>query len=115
MGSSELYRKIEEKIAVCEENCEKDRGDAFLSTIRNSELETLRTLCERLKGEKSKERLRTELSGWLLELEKAKKREEEYPSFDWYDEHYHYKVLEGQCAAYRDVLELLEAESGGKL
>ena len=43
-------------------------------------------------------------------MEEERDREAIYPSFDWYDEHYHYKILEGWCIAYKEVIKLLEKE-----
>lgn len=110
MDSSILYQKIEEKIAICEKNCEKDRDDSFWSTVRNSERETLCALYERLKKSESEEKALAEFKRKLPVLEKAKEDEVDHPTFYWYDEHHHYKVLEGQCDAYRTVIKLLEVE-----
>ena len=103
-----LCRKIEEKMAECREKCVEDKDDPFWSHVRHSELETLEIFYDRIQKEGLPALWQTDLKERLAELEKEKKKEEESPSFDWYDEHYHYKVLEGQCAAYKAVLELLE-------
>lgn len=108
MEYTELCGKIEEKIAECREKYERDREDPFWSHTRSSELNRMETFYESIrKGGLSALRL-SDLKERLAELEKEKKREEEYPSFDWYGEHYHYLVLEGQCDAYRSMIELLE-------
>lgn len=110
MVNSGLFGKMEEKMAICGKKCEESKGDAFFSIIYASELETWQALYKRLQGSVQADAgiLQTELRERLARLEEAKGREEERPSFDWYDEHYHYKVLEGQCAAYQGMLELME-------
>lgn len=111
MDRSTLYRKIEEKIAECGEKYEKDKDDSYLSHIRNSELETLEALYGRIRREEPSATMKADLKNRLCELEKAKKREDESPSFSWYSEHYHYLVLDGQCDAYRTVINILEETS----
>lgn len=105
-----LHRKMEEKIADCRERYERDRTDSLLSHVRSSELEALEALYGRIREEGLSEELWTYLRSRLAELEEAKKREEAIPSFSWYGDHYHYLVLEGQCYAYRGVMELLREE-----
>lgn len=108
MEYTELCGKIEEKIAECREKYAKDRENPFWSHVRNSELERMEAFYERIQKEGLSTLRLSDLKERLAELEKEKKREEEYPSFDWYGEHYHYLVLEGQCDAYRSMIELLE-------
>lgn len=110
MEYAELYRKIEKKIEECRERYEKDRKDPYLSHVRNSELETLESLYERIRREKPSAALEADLKKRLSELEKEKEREDAAPSFSWYGDHYHYLVLEGACDAYRCIIELLEEE-----
>ena len=119
MEYSKLYEKIEEKIAACEEKYGKKRKVVYDSTVCANELETWRFLLERVKEGEGKEdavSLWTYLRERLDELEKEKEREEYCPSFSWYGEHYYYLVFEGQCDAYRGMIELLEeqiCETGG--
>lgn len=111
MEYSELAEKMEERIAACEKKYEKMRQDAFLSTVYSSELETWRFLLEHLEndgGQKDAATLQADLKKRLCELEEEKEREEHCPSFSWYGDHYHYLVLEGQCDAYRGMVELLK-------
>ena len=108
MEDTGLCGKIEEKMAECRGKCVRDRDDPFLSIVWHSELEMLEAFYDRIRKEGLPAVQQADLRERLAELEKEKKKEEEHPSFDWYDEHYHYKVLEGQCAAYKVVLELLE-------
>lgn len=106
-----LYGKIEEKIAAYEKKYEKVKNVVYDSTVCANELETWQFLLERVKEGEGKEdavSLRTYLRERLDELEKEKEREEYCPSFSWYGEHYYYLVFEGQCNAYRGLLELLE-------
>lgn len=109
----ELYKIIEEKIAACEKKYEKVKNVAYDSTVCANELETWRSLLERVKEGEGKEdavSLWTDLRARLDELEKEKEREEYCPSFSWYGEHYYYLVFEGQCDAYRGMIELLEGK-----
>ncbi len=106
----ELNREIEEKIALCEQRYEENKEDSFLSVILDSELRKLQTLYGRIRNEMpaDQEKMLAELKAEFAELEKDREREEHSPTFDWYDEHYHYKVLDGQCDAYRSVIGILE-------
>lgn len=111
MEKSEFSKKIQDKIAACEEKYEKARQDSFFSTVYSSELETWRFFLERLEndsGQKDAAALQSDLKKRLCELEAEKEREDHCPSFSWYGDHYNYLVLEGQCDAYRGMLELLE-------
>lgn len=107
MKNLNLYDKIEEKISLCEKRYEEDKNDSFLSTIRHSEWKTMEILYERVKDAEQPENLLPELEEKLAELEIEKEKEDRYPSFDWYDEHYHYKVLDGQCDAYKYMIKLI--------
>lgn len=105
---AELLYKIEEAIAQSRMRYEKDSDDSYLSIVRAEELETLQRFYGRLKSGEGAENLLAELRRGLPELEAEREKEAERPSFDWYDEHYHYKLLDGQCGAYRIMMELLE-------
>lgn len=96
---------LEEQIALCEAEYQRRAGDAFLSTILAEKLATLRHFLEGLQEGRQLEvpRLEEELS----QMEAERDGEAEHPSFDWYDEHYVYKVLEGRCDGYRCMLKLL--------
>lgn len=108
MGRSDLCTKIEMSIASCEARYKAHENDSYLSTVLASEMETLQILLERVKGTETEERLLAELRAKLPELEQELDREAEYPTFDWYDEHHVYKVLEGHRDAYRKVISILE-------
>lgn len=110
MERSELFAKIEIEISQSQLRYEADRDNAHLSTIRVKELETLQNLYDRLKSGEEAEALLNKLKEDLPELEEMKEQEFLHPSFDWYDEHYHYKVLDGRCDAYRIMIKLLEQE-----
>ena len=103
-----LYVKIEEAIAQSRMRYEADREDSFLSIIRAGELETLQWLYGRIKSGENAENLLAELRRTLPELEAKREKEIDRSSFDWYDEHYHFKLLDGQCGAYGIMIELLE-------
>lgn len=103
-----LCGKMETAIASCEARYEAAKNDSYLSTVLASELETLQILLERVKSGEAEERLSAELKAKLPELEEEMDREAEYPTFDWYDEHHIYKVLEGHRDAYRKVIAILE-------
>ncbi len=108
MKKSELFSKIEDKIALCKKEYEAGADDAFISNVQISKQKMLEKLLDRLKNGEQEKILLAYLKKRLPELEKEMEREEEAPSFDWYDEHYHYKVLYGQCAAYREIIGVLE-------
>lgn len=108
MDKQGLYQKMEEKIALCGQQYEAVREDAFLSTTKRSELETFRWLYDCLKDGETVREMLDRLRQQLPEVEELKEREAVIPSFDWYNEHYHYEVLEGQCESYRSMIELLE-------
>ena len=108
MEKARLYAKIEDEIARSRARYEKNQADSNISTSCAKELETLRYLYERLKGGESPEGLLADLRRKLPEMKSLMDREAEFPSFDWYDEHYHYKVLDGQCDAYEWMIALLE-------
>lgn len=103
-----LCKKIEEKIAECRGKYEKDRKDPYWSHTRSSELNRMEVFYESIQKEGLSAVQLPDLRERLAELEKEKEREEECPTFDWYGDHYHYLVLEGQCDAYRSMIELLE-------
>jgi len=110
----ELYKKIEEKIALCGQQYAENEKDPFLSVSKASELKALKNLYDRIRNEEmptGKEQMLAELAKLRErtgELEKEMEREECFPTFDWYDEHHYYKVFLGQREAYRSVTELLE-------
>ena len=106
-----LYRKIEEKTAEYREGYEKDRNDSYLSHVRNSELETMEHLYERVREEGPSAALKADLEKRLRELEAEKEREDMAPSFSWYGDHYNYLVLEGVCDAYQCMIGLLQEEN----
>lgn len=108
MERSDICGKIEESIASCEAQYEAKKDDNYLSTVLASKIETLQILLERVKGGETGERLSAELKAKLPELEEDMEREAVYPTFDWYDEHRIYKVLEGHRDAYLEVTAILD-------
>ena len=104
----ELYRRLEEQIALCRENCQGYRDDAFDSVVWASKLETLEEFFHLLKEGLPAGGMLTDLKEQMPALEERREQEAEYPSFDWYDDHYHYKVLDGRHKACKDMIELLE-------
>lgn len=42
--------------------------------------------------------------------QEALQEELDHPSCDWYDDHYHAKILEGTLDARQSVIELLEGQ-----
>lgn len=111
MEKSELSEKIEEKITACGKKYDEARQDAFFSTVYGSELETWRFFLECLENDRAQEdaaALQSDLKKRFCELEAEKEREDHCPSFSWYGDHYNYLVLEGQCDAYRGMLEILD-------
>ena len=107
MEQTALLTKIKEQIVQCEAEFEQYQDDTFLSYVLAEKRRTLQHFWECLQTETDLESFKARLEEKLPQLEAAKKEEEEHPTFDWYDEHYHYKVLEGICDAYRCVLKLL--------
>ena len=110
MKKTELFMKIEDEIAQSQLRYEADENDSYIGTVRRAELESLQYLYSRLKDGEEAEEFLAWLRAKLPELEERRERELESPSFDWYDDHYHYKVLDGQCDAYRIMIKLLEQE-----
>lgn len=108
MERSDICGKMERLIASCEAQYEAKKDDSYLSTVLASEAETLRTLLERAKGGETGEQMLADLKGKMPKLEEEMEKEAKYPTFDWYDEHYVYKVMEGRRDAYRKVTAILE-------
>ncbi len=106
----ELYREIEEKIALSREEYEEYKSDVQWSVTVAKKLEAFEHILSLLKKGQSPEALLADLKEELPGMEEERDREAIYPSFDWYDEHYHYKILEGWCIAYKEVIKLLEKE-----
>lgn len=107
MKKQELFAKLEEQIVLCEAEYQRYKDDTFYSYIYAEKLKTLQYFMECLQKEEDLGSFKARLEERLPELEAAKKEEDEHPTFNWYDEHYHYKVLEGTCDAYRCMLKLL--------
>lgn len=110
MESPELYAKIEQEIAQSHARYEAEQNDAQFSTTRAVELETLRLLLQRLRDGETREALRAWLREEMPRLEEELEREFHCPTFDWYDEHYHYKRLAGERDACRKMEQLLAEE-----
>lgn len=102
-----MEKELQRLIAECEAAYEEEKDSPFLSVIRHEEIEELRRLALRLRDAGPEELLR-QLKAEQPALEQALKDEDEHPTFDWYDEHYHAKRLMGVLDAHRKVRGLLE-------
>ncbi len=104
----QLLAKMEEEIAKAQERYQADQEDSYLSHVRAAEIEALQALRQRLRRGESME----ELSAWIRQelsrLEENMEQELNRPSFDWYDEHYQYKRLEGRRDAYKIAVGIIE-------
>ena len=100
---------MEALIAACEAAYDTDRNSSYLSHVRRAELEELRRLEGRLR-EAGPAALLEQLRAEEPALRQALQEELDHPSFDWYDGHYQYKVLEGVQDARRSVMKLLEGK-----
>ena len=101
---------LERAIAESRARYEADQHNADVSASRASEWQTLCEWRGFLQNGEPSAALREKLAAALPGLKEELAREAEHPSFDWYDEHYHYKRLAGVLDAYRIVLPLLEPE-----
>lgn len=114
MQRPDVCRKLERELNSCRARYEVSKNDSYLSTVYGSEAETLQALLEQAESREKGESLLAELRKRLPEVEKEMDREAEHPTFDWYDEHHVYKVLEGRRDAYRKMIEILEKECDRK-
>ncbi len=101
---------LERAIAESRARYEADQHNADVSASRASEWQTLCEWRGFLQNGEPSAALRKKLAAALPGLKEELAREAEHPSFDWYDEHYHYKRLAGVLDAYRILLPLLEPE-----
>lgn len=101
---------LERAIAESRARYEADQHNADVSASRASEWQTLCEWRGFLQNGEPSAALRKKLAAALPGLKEKLAREAEHPSFDWYDEHYHYKRLAGVLDAYRILLPLLEPE-----
>ena len=99
---------LERAIAESRARYEADQHNADVSASRASEWQTLCEWRGFLQNGEPSAALRKKLAAALPGLKEELAREAEHPSFDWYDEHYHYKRLAGVLDAYRILLPLLE-------
>ncbi len=98
-----------EMIATCKAEFEEKKTDPFCGTVYEARLDMLQYLQKRVLSGAQPEELLVELRARLAELEEAKEGEEISYTFDWYDDHYYYKIYDGQCEACRMVIDLLES------
>lgn len=106
----ELCVRLDREIADCRQKYEENRQDAYLSVFYRAKLEQLEEFRANVQNGEPTESLLERAKKRLPEL-KAKRAEElEHPTFDWYGEHYHYEVLDGACAAYETLINLLEQD-----
>lgn len=101
---------LERAIAESRARYEADQHNADVSASRASKWQTLCEWRGFLQNGEPSAALREKLAAALPGLKEELAREAEHPSFDWYDEHYHYKRLAGVLDAYRILLPLLEPE-----
>lgn len=104
----QLFAKMEGEIAKAQKRYQADREDSYLSNVRVAEIEALQALLQRLRQGESVEELSAWLRQELPQLEENMEQELERPSFDWYDERYQYKRLEGRRDAYEIAVEIIE-------
>ena len=109
-----LCSAMEEKIACCKAAYERHKDDAFLSTLYAHKLQSFEGYRRRLQAGEAAQALLMELQQALPALKQDREREAESPTFDWYDDHYHYKVLSGQYEAMAEMIELLQAQAAGQ-
>lgn len=102
-----MKEKLQALITRSEAAYEAAKNDSYLSHVYRAKTDELRRLALHLEEEGPEELLRR-LRAELPELEEELAQELEHPTFDWYDEHYHAKVLEGVLDARRAVIELPE-------
>ena len=81
--------------------------DVYLSYICAAEVKTLTYLRQSLEDGMTVQELAAKLRERIPELEQAMREEDEHPTFDWDNEHYHYLCLEGQRDAWRTVQRIL--------
>lgn len=104
-----LQAQIEQEISKSQARLQKDRKDSYWSHVWAAEEEELCSLCQRLKEGESREEMLAWLRQRLPQTEQWMRDELDHPTFDWYDEHYHYKRLEGRRNAYKIMENLLAA------
>ena len=108
MEHAELCAALAEALTRCRARYEAAREDAHLSHVYAAEIETLEALAGRAANGVSAAELAAQAHKKLPELEQAMHEEYEHPTFDWYNEHYHYLRLEGQRDAWLTVQTLLK-------
>ena len=102
-----LWAGVRQEIARAQAQYQEEQEDSYLSHVRAAEEQTLQALYERLQAGESGKELLAWLRQELPRLEEWMEQELERPSFDWYDEHYHYKCLEGRRNACQTIEKLL--------
>lgn len=108
MEQAELCAALEEALAAGRAQYEKARNDAFLSHVYASKAETLEFLCKRAAEGLPAKELAEQAREKIPELEEAMREEDEHPTFDWDNEHYHYLRYEGRRDAWRAVQKIVE-------
>ena len=102
-----LTAAIEDAITACEKKYNEVRHDPYLSHVAAAHLDTLGGLYKRLTDGMTPDELTAALTSELPELIAYRDAESEHPSFDWYNEHYHYLRAEGRCDAYEEMIGIL--------
>ena len=110
---STLHAALEAQLAQCQADYELHQNDNFSSTLLAAKLQQLQQLYDQVQAGQTEQALLEQLRELLPRLEQEKDHEAEYPSFDWYDEHYYYKVYAGRWEACRELLQLLEQAGPG--
>lgn len=103
-----LCARLKEEIVRCEAEFEEAKSDAFEGTILKGKLDMLQAQYKCLEKGEEPETLLIRLRERKQELEEAREREEYSSTFDWYDEHYYWKIYDGQVRACVVVIGLLE-------
>ncbi len=105
-----MEQEIQQLIAACQSAFASECHSPFLSHVRRAELEELQRLgllLQKVGPEQLLQQLQAEESALQANLEQELDR----PSFDWYDDHYYAKVLDGILTARHAVQSLLEQHS----
>ena len=109
---AKLCRALDGALVESSARYEAAQRDAYLSYVYAAETETLTDVRRSLEDGMSVEELAAKLRERIPALEQAMREEDEHPTFNWYNEHYHYLRLEGQRDAWRAVQRILLINSG---
>ena len=103
----DLCAALEAELVESRARYEVAQDDACLSYVYAAETKTLIHVCQSLEDGMSVAELAAKAREKIPELEQAMREEDEHPTFDWDNEHYHYLCYEGQRDAWRAVQRIL--------